>query len=195
MSFPLVISFYTAGTPYEQEIETLIESCQRFNLETHIEGLDPVGSWVENCAMKGPFVLDCLQRFARPVLWLDADAEVVRYPALFDNADFDVAAYRNREGELLSGTAYFAASDEAIALAARWAERCQQDPHTWDQKHLRAAVNADSDATFKRLPQAYCKIFDRPWRHGEMRGDVIVHHQASRRFKAKINVNEEGPGD
>ena len=184
MTFPLVISFYTAATAYEQEAQRLRRSCDRFGLPLHLEALASTGRWVSNCALKGPFVLRCLERFQRPVLWLDADAEVVAYPVLFERAAFEFAAYM--PGAMLSGTLYFAWTAPALALATDWAQRCRRRPRVWDQRLLQEAYEAHRQRlVFRPLPQGYCRIFDRPWREAERR-PYVVHHQASRRLKRSV---------
>ncbi len=181
MSFPLVVSFYTKGTLYEREIERLKASCEKFDIEGYFEAIPPRGSWVENCAFKGPFVADCLTRFKRPILWLDADAEIVQYPALFGSLSCDFAAYKPKH--LLSGTLFFAYNLSSIALADLWATMCVRRTATWDQQLLEKAHRKQKGLRFVNLPQGYCKIFDKPWAKNSEPHKCIVHHQASRRSK------------
>ena len=93
MSFPLIVTYYTAGTPYEEVVQYLLDSCSRLNLRIHAEALPSSGDWVLNCGKKGPFVQQCMERFDCPLLWVDADAEIKRYPAIFENAPFEFAAH------------------------------------------------------------------------------------------------------
>ena len=62
ISFPLVISFYTKNTPYEAEVQNLIDSCRRFDLPHQIEGVESFGSWEMNCAFKPYFILKQLKQ-------------------------------------------------------------------------------------------------------------------------------------
>lgn len=93
MNMPVVISFFTVGTPYEEEVQRLRASCERFGLDYLIAAKEPRNSWVQNCAMKGPFVLEQLERAQRPVLWIDADGEVVAPLDYFVDAGFDFGCY------------------------------------------------------------------------------------------------------
>lgn len=189
MSLPLVVSFYTSGTPYQDEIETLRSSCQKFGIEGHYESVPSKGSWVQNCAQKGPFVAECLRKFRRPILWLDADAEVVRYPGLFETLECDFAAYMPRH--LLSGTLFFDYNDIALELTAAWSKRCCQQPNVWDQKLLESALwGMEGRIDYCNLPQGYCKISDKRWTRHSDRREYIVHHQASRRFKTTVNQSD-----
>lgn len=188
MSFPLIVSFYTADTLYEIEVETLRKSCQRFNLDCYLEAVPSHGTWVRNCSRKGPFVLRCLEQFKRPILWLDSDAEIKRFPQLFQSLPCDVAAYMPRH--LLSGTLYFAFNRSALEVARKWARYCTAQPDTWDQKHLESTLRKmEATTTFVNLPQGYCKVFDNRWNRHAEQTEVIVHHQASRRFRTSVAAN------
>jgi hypothetical protein len=92
MDLPLVISYYTKDTPYEQEVQRLISSCQTFSIEAQIEPRPSLGSWEKNCAQKASFILQKLREVKRPVLWVDADAVFLRAPDFreFDDCDFSV---------------------------------------------------------------------------------------------------------
>jgi hypothetical protein len=184
MGMPLVISFYTRHTPYAEEITRLRRSCQEHGLALHVEGLPSTGCWVRNCALKGPFVWQCLQQFDQPLLWLDADAEVLRYPELFQDPEFEFAAYQ--PAHLCSGTLYFAQTAGSRQLARAWADLCLQGPRTWDQVLLaRVLEQARGSVRFRCLPQGYCKVIGRRWREADQT-TYILHHQASRRFKRQV---------
>jgi len=186
MSFPLVVSFYTSDTPYEEAIEVLRASCIKFDIEGYFESVPSKGSWVQNCAHKGPFIEECLVRFRRPILWLDADAEIVQFPQLFKTIDCDIAAYMPRH--LLSGTLYFAYNDASLKLAKSWSSKCRSDPNAWDQKHLESSLwGMERQIVFQNLPQGYCKITDKRWARHSERDEFVIHHQASRRFKSIVN--------
>jgi len=89
-NFPIVISFYTKKTFYQFEIQNLIESCVKFDLEYSIEGVDSFGSWELNCAYKPFFILQKIKQLQQHVLWVDADGMFIRQPALIPafSADF-----------------------------------------------------------------------------------------------------------
>jgi hypothetical protein len=138
--------------------------------------------------MKAPFVLRCLEQFKRPILWLDADAEIKRFPQLFQSLKCDIAAYMPRH--LLSGTVYFSTSPIALEIARIWEQLCISAPETWDQKHLEATLwKQEAVVSFFNLPQGYCKVFDKRWNRHEEKVETIVHHQASRRFKSVVISN------
>lgn len=186
MNFPLVVSFCTAGTPYELEIETLKASCDRFGIEGYFATVPSNGSWVKNCALKGPFIDSCLKKFQKPILWLDADAEILKFPSLLGELNCDFAAYKPRH--LLSGTLFFAYSQSAIKLVDSWSSLCVRRSTQWDQRLLENVLKSmERNVEFLNLPQGYCKIFDRQWQPDSDPTEFIIHRQASRIFKSAID--------
>lgn len=192
MTMPIIISFYTEHTPYKQEAERLIESLRVLGLRHFIIAEPSKGSWIKNCAHKAIFIQRTLKELKEPVLWLDADATVEKYPVLFDTIEADFAAFRKRMvsggRELLSGTLYFRPCDNVELLLASWILQCAKAPGLWDQRALALAWKEMPDKIKPKtlwLPQGYCKIFDRMWRE-EPKIEYILHHQASRRLRRKV---------
>lgn len=187
MTFPQIISFHTNDPHYTAEAQGLIESCKRLDLPLSCGILQSQGSWEANCAMKGNYVADALALWRRPLLWLDADAVVLKVPTLFENPDFEFAIYFHQpKQEFVSNTVYFAYTPRVINLVEEWAWRCEREPQVWDQKHLQAAWMSmpknERPKTFF-LPFGYAKIVNRTY-EGEV---FIQQNQASRRFKKIIN--------
>ena len=199
MTMPVIISYYTENSPYEQEAERLIESLRVLGLRHFVVPEPSKGSWLKNCAHKSVFIQRTLKELKEPVLWLDADATVEKYPVLFDTLDVEFAARHNGtpngklkgtdgRGQLLSGTLYFKPCIGIDALLKRWCELCKTTPGVWDQRLLAAAWDAvpvRRQPSFCWLPQGYCKIFDAKWRE-KPRVEYIRHHQASRRLRRKV---------
>jgi hypothetical protein len=206
-SFPLIISFYTQNTPYEIEVQNLIDSCRRFDLPHHIEGVESLGSWEMNCAFKPYFILKQLQERKRPVLWVDADGVFVQRPAAQEvfSADFAVRIHPDlpvdHPSKVVSSTVYVNDTEEGRRLVLLWAEECRKqlaDPERsqvfWDQIALRNALfSSPHGAVFHPMPLAYAKIFDHPGDLETVLEPVIEHYQASRRFKRIIDNVENCP--
>ncbi|TDJ58096.1 MAG: class I SAM-dependent methyltransferase [Planctomycetota bacterium] len=191
-ALPLVISYYTEATPYEQEVEGLRQSCERLGLEHFIKGLPSRGSWEANCAHKARFVYDTYLWCDRPVLWVDADAVIRRPPMLVAGAEPDFAVQRAGGWQFASGTVYFNRTILAQRLIEQWLELCEQRPEIWDQIHLDTAweiVTARHPLRTMWLPQTYAKIFDmaEDARLGNAE-PVIEHYQASRRLKQAMSA-------
>lgn len=200
MAFPLVVSFYTRDTLYQLEVQNLIESCKKFNIEYEVEGVDSFGSWELNCAYKPYFLYAQLQKHRRPLLWVDADAVFVQKPQILDVFSADLSAYiapelpDDHRSRVRSGTVYINATDKGAGLVRAWAMECQREmtnpertTEFWDQMALSRIIAAEKGkADIRSLPLEYVKIFDHPEDGKKVLEPVIAHHQASRRFKNSV---------
>lgn len=187
---PIYASYYTTGTPYEAEAAELLVTLRQMGLDKRadIAAVPTLGDWTVNCAQKPMVVRNAMLRHeGHPIVFLDADARVRKYPHLFDSFPADVdAAFHLLDGhELLSGTLYFGGTPSAWALVQAWCEECQKHPGVWDQVSLAKVLDADP-FTYRtaELPEAYVSIFDR----GTVPADrvVIQHMQASRRLRERV---------
>ena len=186
-----VIAFYTKDTQYEELVNKLTISCQKFSTLWHTEAFKDRGKWEHNCAIKPEFILEMLHQYPdETLIYIDADALIQRQPELFETFDGDFAChYRN--GELLSGTLFFKSNAKTIELVRRWFEKQQEDPNIWDQKVLQEVIKDSQDLglELRELPATYCKIFDARDQFGL---PVIEHFQASRKVKAERRKRKEG---
>lgn len=198
MDFPVIISFYTLGTPYEEEVQKLIESCASFKLKTSIVGIESFGSWELNCAYKPFFILDKLKEFNAPVLWVDADGVFIKKPKWQRAFDADLAVRNNvhlpqfHSSRVITSTVFVRPSLGGKDLLRSWMSMTQKSlldanriEEFWDQVALRDAMEL-SFGKVANIPLEYAKIFD----HDEdcllVRDPVIEHYQASRRFKHQV---------
>ncbi len=190
--FPLVISFYTKHTLYQLDAHHLIESCEKFGIEHHVEGIESFGSWELNCAFKPFFIAEKLKAFQRPVLWVDVDAVFVKKPKSLKVFEKDFAVYSQRDlandhpSKVRSGTLYVNYNDGGVGILKAWVEECQRllvDPQRteefWDQIALRNVVLSQ---TVGLLPLSYIKILGHPV-DAKCVNPIILHLQASRRAK------------
>lgn len=184
----IIVSYYTLNTLYEDLAKCLIKSLERYETLHYVEGVPNLNDWSKNTNYKPSFLLNMLKKFPnKSVIWVDCDAELLRYPTLFDWLDCDVAAHefdrrlyqsrrKNCPKELLSGTLFLRNNERVWNLVEKWKQECEKSPRVWDQKSLEKVLNGD----YRRLPAAYCQI------HRVMRvvkNPVIVHYQASRRVR------------
>lgn len=178
---PLFISFHTGGQ-YERHAAELSETLTTFNLPHEIEHMPCTGRWSSNCAMKAQFILSKMDAWPfRPLVWLDADARVRKYPEMLMSmsATTDFAAHWLDKVELLSGTLYFGGTVASVDLVQDWKKRCTAQPNVWDQRHLSESVNQMPELNVVYLPEGYTRIFDRHKRIDP--NEIYVEHlQASR---------------
>lgn len=150
-------------------------------------------TWIETVAYKPQFILEKLNELKSPVVWIDADAEIIRRPDLFyELENYDLAYYtRNRDGyiELLSGTMYLSYNQNVLNLVEQWAELSKQwaQSNVWEQKILQELVPKTKLKVFD-FPVSYCQIFDQSDMLKEP--GVVVHYQASRKFKGNRYVHD-----
>jgi hypothetical protein len=187
MNAPVFVSYYTPG--YTEPAERLIRSLTCFSLSHDVVGTGGKGNWAANCAMKPGFILRKLEEHApRPVVWVDADAQVQSFPKLFLTLKADVAACRwswpDRDlTETLSGTLYVAQSERARTFLKLWRDSCESHGAAPDQPYLQRSIEAVEGLESHNLPVPYCFIFDIhagffPWMT-----PVIKHFQHSRTQK------------
>ena len=197
MTFPTIISYYTQGTGYEREVKNLIASCQKLQLPYQIDPLPSLGSWEKNCCYKPRYILEKLEKLSTPVLWLDADAVVVKKPTLFQSMTADIALRvvdslpSDSPSKMISGTVYINQTAKAKTILREWDAECQRlleesQTEVWDQVGLRNVLQR-SDATIYPLPRAYYMIYDTMTTQMCQKEAIIVHYQASRIFKKEIN--------
>jgi hypothetical protein len=197
--FPVVVSFYTKDTPYEKEVQNLIQSCKKFNLETSIDGIDSFGSWELNCAFKPFFLFQKLQELKRKLLWVDADAMFVKEPTPLDVFAADLAVRINQDlpddhpSKVMSGTVFVNFTPQSQELLRKWAQACIKElmdqnrrEEFWEQTALRdIIVKNNHPFDIRSLPISYTKISGHPT--DEKITPIIEHYQASRRHKSAIN--------
>jgi len=196
-----MVSYYTARTPYEEEIKKLIKSAAEFNVPLKTYACPATGTWRGNLNHKSATILKAFEEFPdKDIVFVDADAIIRRWPALFDElsakAVYDVSAcffsYTKRSGdkdELLSGTLWLRNAEVGRAIVQRWHEVGLERRDVRHQYCLKLAIeevrrNGVPVRVF-RHPFAYTCIFDyREARKGV--APVIEHYQASRRLRRVV---------
>ena len=182
-------AFYTEDTPYEEEVHKLQDSARKLALPITITGVPSKGKWELNCGIKPQFILTCLEAFPDDdIVYVDADARIMQYPAIFDTLDCDIAVHYREGTELLSGTIFIKNNERVKRLIADWIIAQQASPLMWDQKVLQQLLDDNPDLNVAELPATYCQIFDIMKDAGD---PVILHTQASRINRKKVEVIPE----
>jgi hypothetical protein len=191
---PLIVSFYTPE--YREAAKRLTGSMDVLELEYDVRELPSLGKWRPNCCMKAQFVFDRLTEARRSILWVDADAEVLQKPVLFEDNTIEFAAWMGRErsrGHIRSGTLYFQNTTRCLRLVGKWNKLCKDQPGKMDQSLLHRAyfdMPEQERPTMTILPQGYCKIFDNRWFKHESKAEFVRHHQASRKLRRVVNAQK-----
>ncbi len=195
MQDPIVISFYTYKTFYEKEAARLLSSCDRVGLEHQIVGIDPFGKWHEHVCYKPFFIYKKLLELKRPLLWLDADAEIVRKPPFQFEQPIGIRCFDCYPPEhpnyLFASTIYVDYQPQIVELMKAWGEECQKalEKHPGlevsDQPILQSLLSK-MKIPFDPLPVGYAAIFEN---EQDLPPDqlYIVQYQASRLYRKFIN--------
>ena len=86
----LLISFYSDiedKTYYSDNAIRLREECKSLDIQCSIQHKESLGSYQLNCLSKPQFILDMLERFNQPLLWMDVDSRLHKTPDIYDNFD------------------------------------------------------------------------------------------------------------
>jgi len=200
----IYISYYTENTPYEEEINKhLLPSLNRFNLSYDIKKIPDLGSWNKNTAYKSKFIKEMLLKHKCSVIFLDADAEIWKYPILFEQipAKYDLGIHwldwykmwRKETGhntkEFLSGTMYIPYKRTSFFLIQSFIREIDRNPNIWEQKSMQKVVEANKKLQIYNLPYSYATIIlpnnQIPTNMIQKKDIVILHTQASRRLKKR----------
>lgn len=198
----LIISYFTKGTGYVAEAAKLIKSLQLFGLFYYIEPIDNLGNWQLNTYYKATFIKKMMIKFPeKPVVFLDCDAVVQQYPALFENLNTDLGlcyrdyrkfpcGSRNEGKELLSGTIYFRNNGKAMGILNKWIEKNERMGFRFEQKNLEEVIDLNKKSVrIYEFPPTYCQIFDLMRTAGQ---PVISQMQVSRRLRNSVNMGVNG---
>jgi hypothetical protein len=186
-----VVSYFTNG--YEEDISTLVHSLQKHYIPYSIEKVEDKGSWIANANFKPTYLLEMMQRLKAPLIWIDADAEIKKYPMLFHLLDCDLGAHYRKRGEyieLLTGTLFLNYSKSMYEVVKEWAVESERwaKSGVWEQKILQEIVGRKKGKLdVYHFPASYCQIFDQPDMCEEP--GVVVHYQASRRYREKRKIH------
>jgi hypothetical protein len=200
----LITSYYTLDTPYQKVVhDYLMKTVTKLKLPSDIRGILSQGSWQRNTLFKATFVRQMLEAHPdKNIVFLDADAEVLKYPELFDkiSEEYPIAVHYldrdkwyNRDAgeakELLSGTLFVQNNPEARRIVEIWEHACSSHKMVWEQYLLHATVEQEKVKIYE-LPVEYAWIKSMP--NGDapyVKPDgpiVIQHNQVSRTLKKKV---------
>ena len=190
---PVIVSFYTKGTGYEEQVKQLKITLKRFNLENDVVGIKDRGSWHKNTYYKPLFIQRMMNKHrGRSIVYIDADAKMRMNPVLFNNFNYDFACYFHAaRRELLSGTLYFGNTKGARYLVRKWIEEDRVHPNTnMPQKNLRTVFDREKDnIEWKELPVEYCMIYDSRSRYDV--NPIVEHFQLSRKYKGSKSIRHK----
>jgi hypothetical protein len=122
MILPLIISFYTPDWRYPEFAKNLQADCERLSLEFYIQEKISLNAYVNNCNIKPKFILECLLKFKRSVLWVDVDNSIVKIPnEMINNNNYDIIGVVKQNSELIYVNCLcFNYTDQSINFLESW---------------------------------------------------------------------------
>jgi hypothetical protein len=196
---PIVVTFYTDQF-YADKASTLGRSVKRHGLDFVARHLDDTGSWVTNCAMKPAFIRGMFEECSTPVLWMDADSEMVGSPARILETTADLAVHGSNAGQRVrrqagrkdavrlppkwrgkpiwanTGTVFVNQTMNALDLLDAWCMHQDDNARWYDQWTLMYAIADVPDAKIDWLPNEYCAM---PIHRGRPASPIIRQEFAS----------------
>lgn len=144
-----LISFYTEGDEknyYVQCAKRLQENCKSYNLDLELIKKKSLGSYRENCLSKPKFILDKLNEFKCPVLWIDVDTIFRNYPEHFysvqlENVDIGFSSSHQNLMGMKASPLYFNYNELSKVFLEDWISVCNQTLENMD-------VNFDHESLF-----------------------------------------------
>lgn len=177
---------YTVNTEYEVSVKKLEESFKKFNLNYKLYPYQSQNDWIKNCSFKPKFILEALEEFKTPIVFVDADAIIKQYPSYFEDVNCDISI-RVEQDTVLSGTIFINNTEKAIGLITEWAYELDKDCSEWDQKSLTKIIKNNDTCKIINLPIEYIYIYDLFKGLFPDKIPVIEHYQLSRIARSKEN--------
>ncbi len=194
----IYVSYATKNTPYMQVLEQrLLPTLIRWNLNYDIEYPLDKGNWQKNTHIKAEFLKRMLLKHKQPIVFLDADATIERFPILFESlGDYDISYHsfdwfkfwRGIEGnpkrEYLSGTLYLNYNAKVLEFLDTWIDLNKRST-TWEQRNMQQILEKwGNKLKVYPLPIEYIAIVKRDGKVPSfIKEPIIVHWQASRRLR------------
>lgn len=197
--WPQVVGYYT-NPEYESEAREMERTARFFGLEVDLVAEADRGGWDANTRRKAFVVEEALRRHNRPILYLDADSRVRRYPALFYRygtvkkqpppdmglcwIDWPkVPGSARQDRELMNAVMWLSPTERTYAALRYWQDLvlARADTKEFEQRQLEDALKMVDGLVVREIPMPYNQI------HDLMRGvsdrPVIEQMQASRRLR------------
>lgn len=189
-----LISYYSPN--YHDHAVKLIDSCKRWGLDYEVKAVKAFSSWHDGVSCKPKFILQALSTFHDydALLWVDADAQIVRSLPFGDYRGVDFAASEFQwspmhKREILTGTMLLAVNERVKMFVQQWAKDVKDFKHsdTPEQDALVPLLKSwRSSVSFRSLDIEWTWIDDQ--RVKELypgRIPAIIHKQASRQVRAE----------
>ena len=159
----LFVTYYSDISPntfYSDSAKKLKNKIESLGGRIYVEQLPNLGSYAMNCLKKPKFILECLNKFQEPVIWIDADSEVHSLPIEMDELDVDVACVEKANGCPESALIYFNNTEGSVSFINSWLTGCAVDVPELDHPVLKDLWYGQPKEKRKSLPDSVCSVRD-----------------------------------
>lgn len=158
----LFITYYSDLSPstfYKDSAISLESKIKELGGRLYSEQLPSLGSYAMNCLRKPKFILDCLNKFKEPLIWIDADSKINELPIELDNLEEDIACVEKSNGCPESALIYFNNTDNSKQFIIEWMNRCSVDVPELDHPVLKEMwFNKYGEGKKKSLNDTVCSV-------------------------------------
>jgi hypothetical protein len=123
----LLISFFSDiedKTYYSEHGNRLRKECRNLGISCNIQQKESLGSYQLNCLSKPQFILDMMNEFKQPLIWMDVDSKLHKSLDIYDSFDSDVdMVIATSDGGLRGMKAspiYFGNTEKAKKFVESW---------------------------------------------------------------------------
>ena len=122
-----IISFYSdieGTTYYSDHAKRLKQECESLSIPHDIREKESLGSYQANCLSKPAYILERLEEYNEPLVWMDIDSRIHKTLDIFDTFDESVdVVFATANGEISGMKAsplYFGNTSEAKRFIETW---------------------------------------------------------------------------
>ena len=193
----VITSFYTPDWKYPKFAKQLLSDCEQLGLRHYIVEKESKGDYAKNCNIKPFFIKEMLEKFKKPILWVDVDGSITSVPELLYSDEilqYDVAANRPawNANKVHVGSMWFNYTKSAADLVDAWCESVSMGGV--DDGQFNSIWNKYKDSIrFYELPSKYFVILKSL--NSDIPEDSCIVHRISKsdlkkEFKQKLNKNK-----
>jgi hypothetical protein len=157
----LFVSYFSDIPPntfYSDSAKKLKQTIESMGGRIHIEQLPNLGSYGLNCLRKPKFILDCLEKFNEPIIWIDADSEINQLPIEIVDTDVDICCVVKSNGCPESALIYFNNTEKSKEFLKSWISGCSVDVPELDHPVLKDLWYGKPNEKRKCLPDTICSV-------------------------------------
>jgi hypothetical protein len=157
----MFVSYYSDTSPstfYKDSGLKLKKRIEILGGKIYLQELMSLGNYAANCLRKPKFILDCLQKFNQPIIWIDADSVVNSLPIELDNISEDVACVVKANGCPESALIYFNNTEKSKQFINSWIAGCSVTLPELDHPVLKELWYSSAKESRKNLPDTVCSV-------------------------------------